>query len=261
MTHVLDLFKLDGKVAIVTGGAAGIGIWMCRALAEVGANVVVSGRGRHGDLDDIIKEISRIGPECIGVKCDVGEEDQVKNLVKETMDKFGKIDILVNNAGITWGSPSENMTLEDWNRVIKTNLTGVFLMSREVGKQMIEQKSGNIVNLTSLWAFRGAEWGAIGYASSKAGVVGYTQQLAVEWAKYHIRVNGLALSWFPSAMSKFFIQNFGRAIKKTTPIPRVGEENDIKAAIVFLASDASAYITGQILCVDGGVLSKMGMSM
>lgn len=261
MTHVLDLFKLDNKVAIVTGGAAGIGIWMCKALAEVGANVVVSGRGKHGNLDEIAKEISNIGPESIGVICDVAEEDQVINLVKETMDKFGKIDILVNNAGITWGSPSETMTLADWEKVIKTNMTGTFLMSREVGKQMIEQKSGTIVNLTSLWAFRGAEWGAIGYASSKAGVVGFTQQLAIEWAKYKIRVNGLALSWFPSAMSKFFIQNFGRAIKKTTPIPRVGEENDIKAAIVFLASDASSYITGQILCVDGGVLSKLGMSM
>ena len=261
MPHVLELFKLDGKVAIVTGGAAGIGIWMAKALAELGAKVVISGRGKHGNLDEIAKEVSGVGSESIGIKCDVGEEDQVKNLVEKTIEHFGKIDILVNNAGITWGSPSEDMTLQDWNKVIKTNLTGTFLMSREVGKQMISQKKGNIINLTSLWAFRGAEWGAIGYASSKAGVVGFTQQLAIEWSKYNIRVNGLALSWFPSAMSKFFIQNFGRAIKKTTPIKRVGEENDIKAAIVFLASDASAYITGQILCVDGGVLAKMGMIM
>ncbi|MHA1649066.1 MAG: SDR family oxidoreductase [Candidatus Helarchaeota archaeon] len=261
MTYVLDLFKLDGKVAIVTGGAAGIGIWMAKALAEVGAKVVISGRGRHGNLDEVAKEISEIGPECIGIKCDVGEEDQVINLVKKTVDHFGKIDILVNNAGITWGAPSEEMTLADWNKVLKTNMTGTFLMSREVGKQMISQKGGNIINLTSLWAFRGAEWGAIGYASSKAGIVGFTKQLAIEWAKYKIRVNGLALSWFPSAMSKFFIQNFGRAIKKATPLKRIGTENDIKAAIVFLASEASSYITGQILCVDGGVLAKMGMAM
>ncbi|MHA1265934.1 MAG: SDR family oxidoreductase [Candidatus Helarchaeota archaeon] len=261
MTHVFDLFKLDGRIAVVTGGAAGIGIWMAKALAEAGANVVISGRGRHGNVEEITKEISQIGTTCIGIKCDISEEDQVKNLVKEVVNQFGRIDILVNNAGVTWGAPSEEMTLNDWNKVININLTGTFLMSREVGKQMISQKSGNIINLTSLWAFRGAEWGAIGYASSKAGIVGLTQQLAIEWAKYKIRVNGLALSWFPSAMSKFFIQNFGRAIKKATPLKRVGEENDIKGAILFLASDASAYITGQILCVDGGVLSKMGLSM
>ncbi|MHA1311929.1 MAG: SDR family oxidoreductase [Candidatus Helarchaeota archaeon] len=260
MTRILELINLKNKVALVTGGAAGIGVWMAKALAEVGADIIISGRGKHGSLEDTAAEIEKLGVKCIGIKCDVGNESQVINMVKKSVDEFGKIDILVNNAGITWGSPSEEMTLDNWSKVIQTNLTGTFLVSREVGKQMISQKQGNIINITSLWAFRGAEWGAIGYASSKAGVVGLTQQLAIEWAKYNIRVNGIALSWFPSGMSKFFIQNFGRVIKKATPLKRVGNEDDIKGVIVFLASNASSYITGQIICVDGGVLARMGMS-
>jgi NAD(P)-dependent dehydrogenase (short-subunit alcohol dehydrogenase family) len=199
MGNTLDLFKLDGKVAIVTGGAAGIGIHMCHALAEVGASVVIVGRGKHGNVEEVARKITEEhGRESFAVKCDVSDHESIKNMVKKTKDKFGKIDILINNAGITWGTPSEKMALSDWEKVIKVNLTGAFLCSQEVAAQdMIPRKQGGVIlNISSLWSMRGADWGAVGYAASKAGLNGLTRQLAIEWAKYKIRVNAICLSWF-----------------------------------------------------------------
>ncbi|MFX0134924.1 MAG: SDR family NAD(P)-dependent oxidoreductase, partial [Candidatus Hodarchaeota archaeon] len=202
MTNTLDLFKLEDKVAIVTGGAAGIGIDICHALADFGAKIVVVGRGRHGSVDEIAKKIieNHDNTEAIGVKCDVGDKSSVENMFKQTIDKFGKVDILINNAGITWGTPSEKMALEDWEKVLRTNLTGAFLCSQAVAQDMIARKQGGVIlNTSSIWSIRGANWGAVGYASSKAGLNGLTRQLAVEWAKYKIRVNAILLSFFPSA--------------------------------------------------------------
>ena len=263
MTKVPELFNLDGKVAIVTGGAAGIGVDMCHALAEMGAKVVVVGRGKHGDVDEMAKKIAEEnGTECIAVMCDVGDLESVKNMVSTVKEKFGKIDILVNNAGITWGTPSEKMALEDWEKVIRVNLTGAFLCSQQVAAQdMIPRKEGGVIlNISSVWSIRGADWGAIGYAASKAGLNGLTRQLAIEWAKHKIRVNAICLSFFRSNMSKFFIDNFKRVIKRTTPLKRIGQPDDFKGLVVALVSDAGAFVTGQTLVIDGGVSTGMSIS-
>ncbi|MHA1380343.1 MAG: SDR family oxidoreductase [Candidatus Helarchaeota archaeon] len=263
MTNVFDLFKLNGKVAIVTGGAAGIGIDMCHALAEAGANVVVVGRGRHGDVDEMAKIISdEHKVESIAVKCNVGDLEAVKNMVAQTKEKFGKIDILLNNAGITWGTPSEKMALADWEKVIRVNLTGAFLCSQQVAAQdMIPRKQGGVIlNTSSIWSIRGTDWGAVGYAASKAGLNGLTRQLAIEWAKYKIRVNAICLSMFPSGMSNFFIDNFGKVIKKATPLKRIGEPDDFKGLVVALISKAGAFVTGQTLVIDGGTSMAMKMT-
>ncbi|NHI92722.1 MAG: SDR family oxidoreductase [Candidatus Lokiarchaeota archaeon] len=260
MGKVSDLFSLKDKVVIITGGAAGIGIWMVEALADMGAKIVAVGRGKHGSLEELINKIKQeYNVDIIGVKCDVGIEDEVKNLVKTAIETFDHVDILINNAGITWGSPSEKMNLSDWDKVIKTNLTGAFLVSREVGAHMIERKSGVILNISSVWSLFGAEWGAVGYACSKAGLNGLTRQLAIEWAKHNIRVNALALSFFPSGMSNFFIDNFGKVLKKGTPLKRIGEKEDIQGMVIAMVSDCSRYVTGQVVVIDGGMTTKMGV--
>ena len=256
----MDLFSLKDKVAIITGGAAGIGIWMVEALAEMGAKIVVVGRGKHGSLEDIVSRVkNEYNTGIIGVKCDVGVEEDVKNLLKTATDAFEHVDILINNAGITWGSPSEKMALKDWDKVIKTNLTGAFLVSKEVGTHMIERKSGVILNTSSVWSLYGADWGAIGYAASKAGLNGLTRQLAIEWAKHNIRVNAIALSFFPSGMSDYFIDNFGRVLKKGTPLKRIGGKEDLQGMVIAMISNCSQYVTGQVVVIDGGISAKMGL--
>ena len=256
----MDLFTLKDKVVVITGGAAGIGIWMVEALAEMGAKLVIVGRGKHGSLDEIVSRIKEdYKADIVAVKCDVGNEEDVKNLVKIAVDTYEHIDILINNAGITWGSPSEKMPLNDWDKVIRTNLTGAFLVSREIGAHMIQRKSGVILNISSVWSLFGADWGAVGYACSKAGLNGLTRQLAIEWAKHNIRVNALALSFFPSGMSNYFIDNFGRALKKGTPLKRIGGKEDLQGMVIAMVSNCSQYVTGQVIVIDGGISSKMGL--
>ncbi len=257
-----DLFSLKDKVVLITGGAAGIGIWMVEALAESGAKIAVAGRGKHGSLEEIVTNIkNQYGTDIIAVKCDVSIEADVKNLIKTVMEKFDHIDILINNAGITWGTASEKMTLENWEKVINVNLTGAFLVAREVGQHMIESKNGVILNISSVWSLLGAEWGAVGYACSKAGLNGLTRQLAIEWAKHNVRVNAIALSFFPSGMSDFFLKNFERVIKKGTPLKRIGGKEDLVGMVIAMVSDCSRFVTGQVIVVDGGVSSKMGIGL
>ena len=257
-----DMFSVKDKVIIITGGAAGIGTWMVEALAESGAKIVVAGRGKHGSLDEIVSKIKKdFGTEIIAVKCDVSVESDVKNLVSKAIETFDYIDILINNAGITWGSPSDQMTLENWEKVIKVNLTGAFLVAREAGKHMIERKGGVILNISSVWSLFGAEWGAVGYACSKAGLNGLTRQLAIEWAKHNVRVNSLALSFFPSRMSDFMLTNFEKVIKKGTPLKRIGTKEDLVGMVIALITDCSKFVTGQIIAVDGGISAKMGINV
>lgn len=255
---VMDLYDIRDKVALVTGGAAGIGVWMAEALTETGAKVVISGRGRHGNVHEIAKRISsEFKGECMGIVCDVSKKEQITNLVDKIIEKHGKIDILINNAGTTWGTPSQDMKLEDWQKVIDVNLTGAFLVAQAVGKQMINKKEGVILNISSVWSIRGAAWGAIGYAASKAGLNGLTRQLAIEWAPHNIRVNAICLSWFPSGMSDYFIKNFKRLIIKATPLKRIGAKDDLVGVVLAFISDATKYVTGQTLGVDAGTSVAM----
>ncbi|MFX0171823.1 MAG: SDR family oxidoreductase [Candidatus Hodarchaeota archaeon] len=258
---VKELFDLSGKKALVTGGATGIGYTMAEGLAEAGASVAICGRGRHGSLEEASFHLSKIGPEVIAFKCDVSVEEEIKQMVASLNDKDFSLDILINNAGVTWGHNSETLPLDRWNMVIETNLTGAFLVTRDCANQfMIPKGSGSIINIASVSGLvGGAEVGLAAYSASKAGIIGITKQLAIEWASYGIRVNAIAPSWFPSYMSRHFTGDdspYREVLINENPMKRLGEPWELKGVIVFLASRASTYITGTLIPVDGGVVSK-----
>ena len=191
MTNARDLFELGGKVALVTGGGRGLGYFAAEGLAEAGASVVICGRGMTGDLDKAAAKIKETGRDCIAMKCDVTVEDAVFELVQNVKKHYGRCDILVNNAGIGGMAPTEHYATEEWNRMMEVNLRGTFLCCREFGKMMIEQKSGTIINLSSMGGQVGFSTGMTAYPTSKIGLVGLSRALAVEWGKYNIRVNAL----------------------------------------------------------------------
>ena len=260
MNHVKQLFDLSGKKALVTGGASGIGYTMAEGLAEAGAAVAICGRGRHGSLKEASSNLAKIGPEILAEKCDVSVEEEIKQLVKTLYDREFKVDILVNNAGVSWGHESETMPLDRWNMVIETNLTGLFVVTREVVKKfMVSKRNGSIINIASVSGMIGGEVGISAYSASKAGVIGITKQLAIEWATLGIRVNAIAPSWFPSYMTRHFTGEdspYREQLLEDCPFGRFGEPWELKGPVVFLASRASSYITGSVLAVDGGYVSK-----
>ncbi len=253
--HTRDLFDLSGRVAIVTGGAAGIGRQMADALADMGATLVLAARKRER-LEQAAEDLNRRGITALPIRCDVANPDDVQNLVADTLGHFGRIDILVNNAGITWGAPAEEMSLADWEKVIRTNVTGTFLCSQAVGRVMIQQQRGKIINVASVAGLFGSPpeiVDAVGYHASKGAIISFTRDLACKWARYHVYVNALAPGWFPSRMSRWILEHRGERILSHIPLGRFGGEDDLKGAVVFLASDASNYVTGQVLVVDGGL--------
>jgi gluconate 5-dehydrogenase len=258
--RVTELFDLVGTRGLVTGGATGIGYTMAQGLAEAGAAVVICGRGRHGSLKDATTKLSEFGTEIFSQKCDVSNEDDVKQMITELVDQGFSLDTVVNNAGISWGHPSEKLPLGDFTKVIDVNLTGTFLVARETAKQfMIPAQSGSIINISSTSAFIGGEVGIAGYSASKAGVLGLTRQLAIEWASYGIRVNAICPSWFPSYMTRHFTGDdspLRETLVAENPMGRFGEPWELKGVIVFLASKASSYINGAAIPVDGGLLVK-----
>lgn len=260
MNHVKQLFDLSGKKALVTGGASGIGYTMAEGLAEAGAAVAICGRGRHGSLEEASSNLAKIGPEILAEKCDISVEEEIKQLVKTLNNREFKVNILVNNAGVSWGHESETMPLNRWNMVIETNLTGLFVMTREVAKKfMVSRQNGSIINITSVSGMTGGEVGISAYSASKAGVIGITKQLAIEWATLGIRVNAIAPSWFPSYMTRHFTgadSPYREQLLADCPFGRFGEPWELKGPVVFLASSASSYITGTIIPVDGGYLAK-----
>lgn len=251
--NVKQMFDLSGRVAIVTGGAAGLGLQMAQGLAEMGANVVLCGRKKER-CESAAKDLAALGVKTLALGCDVRKAGDIQGVVDRAAAEFGRIDILINNAGVSWGAPVEEMPLEAWNKVIETNLTGTFLFSQAAGKIMARQKRGKIINIASVAGFRGAppELGAIGYHASKGGVIAFTKDLACKWARHNICVNAIAPGWFPTHMSEVVIERNKEAFLKRIPLGRFGSENDLKGAAVFLASAASDYVTGQVLVVDGG---------
>lgn len=250
---VKQLFDLTGRVAIVTGGSIGLGRQMAEGLAEMGANVVLCAR-KAERCQEAADELQQLGIKALSLPCDVRNQASVQELVDQTINQFGKIDILINNAGISWGTPVEEMQLEDWNKVIETNLTGSFLCAQAVGKIMIRQGRGKIINIASVAGLGGAppELPAIGYHASKGGVIAFTKDLACKWAVHNIQVNAIAPGWFPTHMSNRVIERYKELFLSHIPSRRFGNENDLKGAAVFLASDASNYVTGHVLVVDGG---------
>ncbi|RSK25351.1 SDR family oxidoreductase [Bhargavaea beijingensis] len=251
---VLDLFRLDGKTAIVTGGGRGLGAQIAESYAEAGANVVVCSRSLES-CEEMSTQLKTLGVESLAYKCDVTDPVQVKEVVDGTRERFGRIDILVNNSGASWAAPAEEMPIEAWEKVLNVNVTGTFLMSRETGKVMISQKGGKIINISSIAGFGGTHpfMQTIGYNTSKGAVMTFTKDLAVKWGRYGINVNAIAPGFFPTKMSKVLIERGKDFIMESTPLGRLGNNSDLKGAALFLAAPASDYITGDILTVDGGM--------
>ncbi|HYM74810.1 MAG TPA: SDR family oxidoreductase [Candidatus Dormibacteraeota bacterium] len=261
--NVKQLFDLTGRVAIVTGGSIGLGRQMAEGLAEMGADLVLCARKKER-CHQAAEELQRLGVKAIALGCDVKNPGSIREMVEATLSQFGRIDVLINNAGISWGAPVEEMRLEDWNKVIETNLTGTFLCAQAVGKVMIRQgrgensackdSAGKIINIASVAGLGGApaELPAIGYHASKGGVISFTKDLACKWASHNIQVNAIAPGWFPTHMSDRVLEHHEELFLSHIPLRRFGNEHDLKGAAVFLASAASNYVTGHVLVVDGG---------
>jgi len=250
-----DLFSLKGKVALITGASSGLGVQFAKAYAKQGADLVILAR-RYDRLETLAKEIEEeTGVRCLPIKCDVSVESEVKAAVAKAVEVFGKIDILVNNAGVGAGTPAEQLSMDEWKHVVDVNLNSVFLMSKEVGQIMIKNKYGRIINVASMYGVvANNAIPASPYHASKAGVVNLTRALACEWAKYNITVNAIGPGFFMTEMTEEALKDeaFLQYIKYTTPMGRYGESGELDGLAIYLASDASSYTTGQIICVDGG---------
>ncbi len=251
---IKELFDLSGKTAIVTGGSRGIGKEMAEGLAEVGASLMLCAR-REEWLNETLEEFRGKGFRVEGKVADVSKTEDVQAVVDETIKIFGKIDVLVNNAGISWGAMPEEMPLAQWQKVLDVNLTGCFLFAQIVGREMLKNNSGSIINIASIAGLSSSANGPFyaGYAASKAGLIGLTRELAASWGRKGIRVNAIAPGFFHSRLADKVIDIYERSIQENNIIPRIGEEGELKGAAVFLASDASSYITGQTIVVDGGM--------
>jgi len=265
--NIIDLFRLINKTAFVTGGAKGLGTAINEGLLEAGVKkLFFCGRGRHGSLDTETNRLIELYPEAeiIGYKCDISDESQISTMVDELQSEVEKIDILVNNAGVTWATPSTDQTMKSWHRVIDTNLTGTFLITRDIARELMIPKTqgSSIINISSLLAIRGnADAPQVGYSASKSALLGLTRQLAIEWAIYKIRVNCILPSFVEGidSMAKIFTTD-GSPIRESLldmiPLTRFVQPSDLKGLICFLASDASSYITGQQIILDGGLSVK-----
>lgn len=252
--QIKELFDLTGRTAIVTGGSRGIGKEMAEGLAEAGANLVLCAR-RAEWLDETAEEFRGRGFNVEGMLSDVAKAEQVAAVVNKTVEKFGAVDVLINNAGITWGSMPEDMELEKWQQVLDVNLTGCFLFAQAAGREMLKQGRGSIVNIASIAGITSSANGPFyaGYVASKAGLIGLTRELAASWGRKGIRVNAIAPGFFHSRLADNAIEVYERSVQENNVIPRIGNEGELKGVAVFLASDASSYITGQTIAVDGGM--------
>jgi gluconate 5-dehydrogenase len=247
-----DLFNLSGKVAIVTGTSRGLGQYFARALAKAGADLVITSR-ELSRLTEFKQEIESLGRKALAVQLDVLSQSDIEDMVQAAIKEYGKIDILVNNAGLNIRNPSVKFSSQDWDTVLDTNLKGSFFCAQAVAKEMIKQNYGRIINIGSCTCVFGME-GIAPYTASRGGILSMTRSLAVEWGRFGITVNVLAPGWFKTAQNAVLYENkdWVNYITERIPINRPGQPNDLDGTVVFLASEASAYITGQIILVDGG---------
>jgi NAD(P)-dependent dehydrogenase (short-subunit alcohol dehydrogenase family) len=254
MSAVEELFGLTGRVAVVTGASSGLGVGFARALASAGANLVLAAR-RLDRLEALATELQQDGVEVLAVACDVTDSKQVEALKDACLERFGKVDILVNNAGTTEVVPAETESDEQFLHVLNVNLNGSFYCAQRFGRVMLEAGSGSIINVASIFGFVGS--GSIpqaGYVASKGAVVNMTRELAAQWARRGVRVNGIAPGFFRSEMTEemFSDERSMSWLRKKTPAGRPGEVEELYGAVIYLASDASTYVTGQTIAVDGG---------
>lgn len=253
---ILEKFKLDGKVALVTGASVGLGQAMAVALAEAGADVACHCHF-DGEADETCSVIERLGRQTLSVSGDMSEKDVPRRLVEEVVEKFKRIDILINNAGMIRRSPAVDFSEEDWSLVLEVNLSSVFRLSQAVGKRMIENGGGKIVNIASLLSFQGGIT-VPAYTASKSGVAGLTKAFANEWAQHNINVNAIAPGYMATNNTQALRadETRNRQILERIPAGRWGEAEDLAGAAVFLSSAASDYLQGHLLVVDGGWLAR-----
>ncbi len=247
-----DMFDLSGKVAIVTGASRGLGQYFARALAKAGADLVITSR-KLSSLAEFSQEIESLGRRALAVQLDVLSQSDIDNMVQMTIEEYGNVDILVNNAGLNIRKPSAELSWQDWDTVLDTNLKGSFFCAQAVAKEMIKRNYGRIINIGSCTCVFGME-GIAPYTASRGAILSMTRSLAAEWGKFGITVNVLAPGWFKTAQSAALYENeeWLNQINSRIPLNRVGQPNDLDGTVVFLASDASGYITGQMILVDGG---------
>jgi NAD(P)-dependent dehydrogenase (short-subunit alcohol dehydrogenase family) len=247
-------FRLDGRVAVVTGASSGMGVPFARCLAAAGAGVVLAAR-RADRIEALAASLRAGGAQACAVACDVAREADVDALVAATLAAFGRVDVLVNNAGFTQIVPAEDQALADWRAQIDVNLTGAFLCAQRFGRAMLEAGRGSVVNVASILGLVGSgQVRQAAYAAAKGGVVNLTRELAAQWARRGVRVNALAPGWFPTEMTDemFGDERSLRWMQGHTPMGRAGELAELEGPLLFLASDASSFVTGQTLAVDGG---------
>jgi gluconate 5-dehydrogenase len=252
---VLDALRLDGKVALVTGGSRGLGLQIAHGLGEAGAAVAITARKPEG-LAEAKAELEDCGIKATAVRCDISKNDEVEHAIEQVIQTFGKIDILVNNAGATWGASFRDLPFDAWDKVLRTNVDGTYFVSRAVGLHMIDRGAGGrIINIASVAGLRGNDpdvMSTLPYNTSKGAVVNFTRALAAMLAEHQITVNCICPGFFPTRMSQGVLSKVGDRVVARTPLKRLGGDEDLKGIAVLFASPASAYITGQIIAVDGG---------
>ncbi|MFC0188929.1 3-oxoacyl-[acyl-carrier-protein] reductase [Fictibacillus aquaticus] len=244
---------LNGKSVLVTGASRGIGRSIALYLAQKGAKVAVNFSGSEAKANEVVKEIQNAGGEAFAVQADVSNGESVTNMVKQVIETFGSLDVLVNNAGITRDNLMMRMKEEDWDAVMNTNLKGVFLCTKAVTRQMMKQRSGRIINIASIVGVSGNP-GQANYVAAKAGVIGLTKTTAKELSSRGITANAVAPGFIETEMTEVLEENVKQEMMKVIPLSRFGQTDDVAAAVAFLASDESGYITGQTLHVDGGMV-------
>jgi len=257
MATVKQLMNLEGRVSVVTGGATGLGLQMATALAEAGSNIVICSR-KLESCEQAAKQIEQLGVKALALACDVTKPDQVEAMKDAAVKQFGRVDVLINNAGRAWVAPPEEMPLERWQQVMDLNITAPFICAQALGREMIKAKRGKIINIASVAGLVGRNpkaYSSIVYGTSKGALVNFTRDLAVKWAQHNIQVNCICPGFFVTPLNQKLYEQNKESIDREIPLGRTGGPDDLKGIAVLLASDASDFMTGAIIPVDGGAVA------
>ena len=257
MPSVKELFNLEGRVSVVTGGATGLGLQMATALAEAGSNIVVCSR-KQESCEQAAAELEKLGVKALGLGADVTKVDQVEAVKDATLKKFGRVDVLINNAGKAWVAPAAELPLERWHQIMDLNVAAPFVCSQVFGREMIKAKRGKIINIASIAGLQGRDpraYDSIVYSTSKGALVNFTRDLAIKWAGHNILVNCICPGFFVTPINRKLFERNPEPILSEIPLGRTGGDNDLKGIAVLLASDASNFMTGAIIPVDGGTIA------